>query len=418
MEGLTMKNYIKENVSFVENSDNQYLLNVYEANSFIGCIPKSIYNILVLINGVGKNQAADLLSRHLELDKTTSVALYEKLIYSFENITSQEDTINELVYHKGAFEEINIHRIRSLWPKMLVISISRECFMKCSYCYAGAKFSDSGTSSGHYDIPISLIEKITKEAVSMGISRIELTGGDPYVRGDIEQIFDLFDECGITTSLSTKKLLTSNQIQNLKGRKCIDYVQISIDTLNDNIQENLIHESKYSSNRITLIKELLENGIAVRVNSVLAKSNIDLVFDLISTLDKIGVENIALSPYSNNLYRHSDDQFPTYDQLRNLSRKIERHCLKIKLDYPSFLHKFSEAKLYGSMNRIICSAGLDGLVVGPTGDAFICERMCYDQKYSLGSCKNNSLIEIWNCGSVDEYIKPNRERAYIQPCKW
>ena len=411
-----MKQTVKNNIIFERNDANNYSVNIYENDNLLGCISTNMYNILSLINSKEVSEAIKLLMDYLKLDYETSKTLYNKLLYAFDYILHQGDSTHEPLFYSGFSEKINPNRIRSLVPKFLVLSISRECFMKCRYCYAGAKYVNDNDRNSNNDLRIDIIKKICEEAKSIGISKIDLTGGDPYIRSDICEIFDLFDRYDILTSLSTKKNLDDTQIEDLKRYKCIEYVQISVDTLDDNIQELLICEKSYASKRVALVKKLLKNNIKVKVNSVLTKHNVDTIFELIGELNQIGVDTIALSPYSNNLYRHNDDLLPSYEQYYNLSKKISKHSLNIELNYPIFLNKFDETGLYGSMSRTTCGAGLDGLVVGPTGDAFICERLCYDTNYSLGNCKKNTLMDIWMNTVIDEYIKPNNDRFVNTKC--
>lgn len=97
---------------------------------------------------------------------------------------------------------VNFNRLRSFVPKNLVISLTRECIMKCSYCYAGAKHVHGYSKN---NISLEDINSLLKQAVHIGINHVDLTGGDPFVRKDIFDILDLIESYNMTTNLSLKE---------------------------------------------------------------------------------------------------------------------------------------------------------------------------------------------------------------------
>ena len=111
----------------------------------------------------------------------------------------------------------------------LRISVTDRCNHRCVYCMPDAPFMHKN----HGDIlSYEQIESVAKGAAKMGIRKIRLTGGEPLVRKDIEQlvaklaVIDGIDEVCMTTNGS----LLADMAMKLK-RSGLDRVNISIDSL-------------------------------------------------------------------------------------------------------------------------------------------------------------------------------------------
>ncbi|MCK5629615.1 MAG: radical SAM protein [Nanoarchaeota archaeon] len=67
-------------------------------------------------------------------------------------------------------------------PALLVIDVTDRCNLRCSGCWAGNYHEKE-------DISIELLDRIFKEAKEMGIYFVTLTGGEPFVRKDLCELF-------------------------------------------------------------------------------------------------------------------------------------------------------------------------------------------------------------------------------------
>ncbi|MEM1563671.1 MAG: GTP 3',8-cyclase MoaA [Candidatus Bathyarchaeia archaeon] len=67
----------------------------------------------------------------------------------------------------------------------LRIALTKPCNLHCSFCHAEGEDKSAGKTT---EMTAEEIVRISKVAVSLGISRIKLTGGEPLLRKDILQI--------------------------------------------------------------------------------------------------------------------------------------------------------------------------------------------------------------------------------------
>ena len=112
----------------------------------------------------------------------------------------------------------------------LRISVTDRCNFRCRYCVPAAPF----TVIAHQEIArYEEILKITRLACEMGITKVRVTGGEPFVRKDIFSFLEKL--CAIETlsdiSITTNgALLNKDKIQALidLGIKRLNF---SLDTL-------------------------------------------------------------------------------------------------------------------------------------------------------------------------------------------
>jgi molybdenum cofactor biosynthesis protein A len=104
--------------------------------------------------------------------------------------------------------------------------------------------------------------------VNMGIEKIRMTGGEPFVRKDIMQFLTSISKLGglKELSLTTNGVLTAPYVQELK-RIGIHTVNLSLDTLDANRFFTITRRDEFS-NVMKTLDELLKHQIEVKINAV------------------------------------------------------------------------------------------------------------------------------------------------------
>ena len=99
----------------------------------------------------------------------------------------------------------------------LRISITQRCNNHCAYCHREGEVQRANASAEK--MTVEEIVRIAKVAVSLGIARVKLTGGEPLMRKDLPEIVQ-----GIASipglkdlSLTTNGLLLSSFAKKLSG---------------------------------------------------------------------------------------------------------------------------------------------------------------------------------------------------------
>jgi molybdenum cofactor biosynthesis protein A len=112
------------------------------------------------------------------------------------------------------------------------------------------------------------ILQICSLLVKMGIEKIRITGGEPFVRKDIMQFLTAVSKLNGLQELSitTNGVLTAPYVQELK-RIGVRSVNLSLDTLDANRFFSITGRDEFS-NVMKTLDELLKHNIEVKINAV------------------------------------------------------------------------------------------------------------------------------------------------------
>ena len=180
----------------------------------------------------------------------------------------------------------------------LRISLIERCNLKCTYC-----MPEDGIplSPRNYLMTYEEVYTIAKTFVEHGVTKIRLTGGEPFIRKDIHVILKKLASLGIELSITTNAVLVDKYIGVLK--ECdIKSINVSLDTLNRGKFSKITRRNEFErvyKNMLLLIKE----GFKVKINVVLIKGfNEEEVINFIE-LSKhypVTVRFIEFMPFNGN----------------------------------------------------------------------------------------------------------------------
>jgi molybdenum cofactor biosynthesis protein A len=147
----------------------------------------------------------------------------------------------------------------------LRLAVTDRCNLRCFYCMPaeGIKYLPKKEV-----LTFEEIDRLISLMASMGISKVRLTGGEPFVRTDLMKLIRRIVEIpGIRDlHLTTNGILTAPHIPELK-KLGIASVNLSLDTLNRDRFKTITLRDEFESTYRTL-NLLLEQKIPVKINTV------------------------------------------------------------------------------------------------------------------------------------------------------
>jgi len=156
----------------------------------------------------------------------------------------------------------------------LRISVTDRCNFRCTYCMPKEIFDSSYKFLKKQDLlSFEEIVKIIKELELFGLNKIRLTGGEPLLRKNLEQ---LIRKIKLETNIKHLALTTNGSLLTQKKAKLLqdaglDSVTISLDSLSSNINKKLnpLNDNK---NVINSIYTALDTFNFVKINIVVMKN--------------------------------------------------------------------------------------------------------------------------------------------------
>lgn len=152
--------------------------------------------------------------------------------------------------------------------------ITKACNMRCKFCFA--TFNDLGIVKHN----INMSKKIISEVAKSGFTKITFAGGEPTLVKELPEIVKYAKDLGLITTIVTNgaKLSERDLLDRLAPH--LDWIALSIDTLNDEINlksGRAINRGKTiltKSYFIELINKLKLLKIKVKINTVVSKYNV------------------------------------------------------------------------------------------------------------------------------------------------
>ncbi len=229
-------------------------------------------------------------------------------------------------------------RMLARWPASLVfrspytcnIKVTQRCNLKCSFC-------GLWKHTGIPELSVSDYELVADKLKKMGLARVVITGGEPFLRPDLVDIIATFAQRNFSVTLLTNgTLVTREKLVRLREAGLHD-LGISLDTLDSRQQDDICGVPGVTRKAIAAIRtgvEVLHHGI-VEVLVTVGAFNLtqipELVHFITTDLNAWAVINPVNIPASENaiLSQTSDNNVPpleasavdnTYNALRKMKR--------------------------------------------------------------------------------------------------
>lgn len=144
------------------------------------------------------------------------------------------------------------------------ISVTDRCNLRCRYCMP----ENIELLPMDEILSYEEITRIVKCAVSLGITKFKITGGEPLIRRGVTKLIEMIKHTdGVeSVTLTTNGILLSEYIGELKSAG-IDGINISLDTLQRERYEKITGTDKIDAVLDGLYKAL-ESGINTKINAV------------------------------------------------------------------------------------------------------------------------------------------------------
>jgi molybdenum cofactor biosynthesis protein A len=161
----------------------------------------------------------------------------------------------------------------------LRLAVTDRCNLRCFYCMPedGIKYLPKKAL-----LTFEEIERLVTLMAGMGITKVRLTGGEPFVRTDLMQLIRKISSIeGINElHLTTNGILTGPHIPELKALGLAS-VNLSLDTLDRDRFKTITRRDEFEKTWDTF-HQLLDAGIAVKLNAVVMEGkNIEDILPMV-----------------------------------------------------------------------------------------------------------------------------------------
>lgn len=301
--------------------------------------------------------------------------------------------------------------------------ITERCNWNCKHCYQNKNYIKEELNTEQlFGILKQYIFLIKKWNLSKFLSRINITGGEPFVRKDF---FKLAEKLGSHSNLfhwgilSNGSFITKDIAKKLKSFNIFRY-QVSLEGLKETNEK--IRGKGTFKKVINAIKLLVDAEIAVRVSLTLTKKNVKDIPALAELLDKLGVCHLGTrrlipcgkgSALSDSLLEPKELR-AYYKSVVEMNKNLRRKNSQLRVTIGCESGIFND-ELPNNSHKKSCGV-IDGriLIVMPNGDVLPCRRL----PIVINNVLKQNLFEIYyTSNKLWELRNRNNAHPFCRSCK-
>jgi pyrroloquinoline quinone biosynthesis protein E len=274
-------------------------------------------------------------------------------------------------------------------PTTLLAELTHRCPLHCPYCSNPLEMVRT-----QQELSTDEWKRVLTESRALGVLQLGLSGGEPLVRGDVEELAAHARTLGLYTTLVTSGVgLTRPRAEKLRTAG-LEHIQISIQDTDEATADRVagMRAVKQKMAASALVREL---GFAFSINVVLHRANIDRVGEIIELAASLGADRLELAntQYYGWGLANRRALMPTREQVAAAAQvadaAIPRHARQMQILY--VLPDYFEATpkpCYGGWGRHY-------LVAMPDGRILPCHGATQIATLSFDNVRDRPLRWIW-----------------------
>jgi pyrroloquinoline quinone biosynthesis protein E len=294
-------------------------------------------------------------------------------------------------------------------PYTLVAELTYKCPLRCVYC---SNPLDYARHDAELDTATWL--RVLEEAEDLGVVQLNLTGGEPLVRKDLEALVEKARALDLYTNLITSGIpLTRERLARFR-QLGLDNVQLSIQDVRASDSDRIAGLRSFER-KLEVARWVKELGLPLTINTVLHRENLDHVPDVIAMAERLDANRLELAntQYLGWALANRKALLPSRAQL-DAARAIAldaRQRLKGRMEVlfvvPDYYRDFPPACMDGWGRRF--------LLVSPDGLALPCHMAHSIPGLEFERVGTRPLAEIW---SSPKGLGQFRGTAWLpEPCQ-
>jgi pyrroloquinoline quinone biosynthesis protein E len=294
-------------------------------------------------------------------------------------------------------------------PYTLIAELTYRCALRCCYCS-----NPVGHAGDRPELPTGVWLRVLEEAEELGVVQVNLTGGEPVLRDDLEALIDSASNLDLYTNLITSGIpLTYERLARLRAAG-LRSLQLSFQGVRRS-EADRIAGAPVFTRKLQVARWTRALDLPLTVNVVLHRQNIDELADVIELAERLGAERLELAntQYLGWALPNRAALLPTREQIararataRTAAVRLEGK-MEVRFVLPDYFTDYPKACMDGWGRRFI--------VINPEGVALPCHLAQTLPGFRFDNVRHRHLAEIW--GASAGFNRFRGEDWFPDPCR-
>lgn len=274
-------------------------------------------------------------------------------------------------------------------PYTLIAELSYRCPLQCVYCS-----NPLDLHRRREELPTADWLRAFHEAEALGIVQVSLSGGEPLLRDDLEQLVAGARDAGLYVNMATSAVpLSRTRLERLREAG-LDNIQISIQDT-DVAQAEKICGGRFLEQKLQAAAWVRELGMPLTINIVLHRHNLARVPDFIALAEELHADRLELAnaQYQGWALPNRAWLLPSRAQLEQARiaaaaahERLKDH-MEVLFVLPDYYSEFPKPCMSGWGQRFI--------LVAPDGMVLPCHQAHTLPGLSFVNLRDHALDWIW-----------------------
>ena len=275
-------------------------------------------------------------------------------------------------------------------PYTLIAELTYRCPLRCPYC------SNPPGSAGHgNEIDTDTWFRVFQEAEALGVVQLNLTGGEPLLREDLERLIERATRLELYSNLITSGIpLTFERLSRFAALG-LNGVQVSVQSSRSTESDRIAGAPSFQR-KLEVMQWVASLGLPLTLNVVLHRDNIGEIAELIALAERVSADRLELAnaQYLGWALKNRMALLPTREQVETAraiaaeARERLRGAMDVLFVTPDYYSVHPKTCMDGWGRRFI--------VVNPEGLALPCHLAHTLPGLRFDNVTKRALADIWH----------------------
>jgi SynChlorMet cassette radical SAM/SPASM protein ScmF len=290
-------------------------------------------------------------------------------------------------------------KVRKYSLYQIYFYLSNVCNLRCRHCWIAPNHQDR--SDSHHFLSLELFRSIIKQGRPLGLSGVKLTGGEPLLHPQLNEIVADIRANDLELNVETNGTLCTKGLAREIAACKKPFVSVSLDGVDAETHEWMRGVSGSFDGAIKGIQNFVKAGIRPQIIMTMVRRNKDQIEPMVRLAESLEAGSVKfniLHPISRGEQMHKAGDALTIEELLELGMRVENSLsastgLPLFFGYPSAFRPLG--KIFGdSGGGGVC--GILGILgVLANGSYALCGIGASVPELVFGHSARDRLEDIW-----------------------